>query len=395
MKQFALCLSAAAVLFCASHAIAEENEAGERQNYSTWFIGSIDKAVTLTDAQKKQMADLIAKRDAASAEFQAKNAEALKTAAAALQESYKKTGDANAIAKANKDYQDVYAPMHELMKKSQSDIMNVLTDDQKAKYKTSQLVNIAQGSVGGLKLSDEQIGKLKEACADMLKKDAFEAADWGTVHTKVQELLTPEQKATLEKNQMLMQVKFMFGGGWGGGTGGITPEQTKALEAAYDELAKTLKGEELRAKLNEKAAAMLNDNQKATMAANNKNYALMMVKARYTAAKLTDEQMKQIEAAADEAVKATLQLNDVSKKVSDKVESLLTDEQKEAVKKAQANPRTGAPGAQIINVAPGGAGGVFIINGQAGAAGQVKMVKEGEGENHVIILEGQETKEKK
>lgn len=374
MKQFALWVSAAALLICASHVLAEENEENERQNASTSFINSIDKAVTLTDAQKKQMAELFVKRDAAMAEFQTKNGEAIKAAAAALQEAYK-SKDSNVITAANKQYQDAYAPMQELMKKSQADLMNVLTDDQKAKYKTSQLVQMAQGGLGGIKLSDDQIAKLKESCADMLKKDSFEGTDWGMVQKKVQEVLTPEQKAAIEKNQVLMQVKFMFGNPWAGGSGGITPEQTKSLEAAYDELAKTLKGEELRAKLNEKAISLLNDDQKAALAKNNKNYALMMVKARYGPAKLTDEQMKQIEAAADEAVKSTFQLNDVNKKVGEKVESMLTAEQKEAMKKAPANAQTGLGigGLQFIGGGEG-EGQVIILNGQGGTV-EVKEAK--------------------
>lgn len=374
MKRFALWMSAAAVLICASHVLAEENEENERQNANTAFISSIDKAVGLTDAQKKTMADITAKRDAAMAEFQTKNVEAMKAAAAALQAAYK-SGDKDAIAKANKDYQDSFLPITDLMKKSQADVMNVLTDDQKTKWKVSQLVGMAQRSAGGVTLSDEQIAKLKDSCSDLLKKDSFEGPDWMTIQKNVQAILTPEQKATIEKNQAIQTARMTFGGIWG--TAGLTAEQIKELEAAYDELAKTLKGEELRAKLNEKAMSLLTDDQKAAITKNIKNYATMMVKSRYAAAKLTDEQMKQVQAAIDEAAKGSLQLTEVAKKANEKADSLLTDEQKEAMKKA--NPMTGGaqmPGGSTF-VVPGGEGEghVIILNGQAGGALQVKESK--------------------
>ena len=85
-----------------------------------WYIESIDKIVNLTDAQKKAITASIESRDKAMREFQAQNAEKLKAAGTAMMEAYK-SKDKEAVAKAQKAYQDLYAPMHEAMKKSQSD----------------------------------------------------------------------------------------------------------------------------------------------------------------------------------------------------------------------------------------------------------------------------------
>jgi hypothetical protein len=98
-------------------------------------------------------------------------------------------------------------------------------------------------------------------------------------------------------------------------------------------------------KLNELIQQILTPEQKATIA---KTRAMSPIKFTFRAAKLTADQMEQVEAACDELVKdQTLKSDEVYKKLSETVNRLLTDEQKEALKKGRGvwTVQPGQPGA--------------------------------------------------
>ena len=88
---------------------------------AAWYIQYVDKIVKLTDDQKKAMNQIIEARDRAMKDFQAENAEKIKAAGKAVVETYR-SNDKDAVAKAQRAYQDLYAPMHEMMRKSQADL---------------------------------------------------------------------------------------------------------------------------------------------------------------------------------------------------------------------------------------------------------------------------------
>ena len=133
-----------------------------------WYIESIDKIVNLTDAQKKAITASIESRDKAMREFQAQNAEKLKAAGTAMMEAYK-SKDKEAIAKAQKAYQDLYAPMHEAMKKSQGELDAILTPEQKEKQQESRMTAMIKAWTDPAQLSDEQMKKLKAAYGEFTK----------------------------------------------------------------------------------------------------------------------------------------------------------------------------------------------------------------------------------
>ena len=70
-------------------------------------------------------------------DFQAQNAERIKPALDAMTAAFKGK-DKEAIAKAQKAYQEVYAPMYEAVKKFQKELDAVLTPEQKAKQQEQQ-----------------------------------------------------------------------------------------------------------------------------------------------------------------------------------------------------------------------------------------------------------------
>jgi Spy/CpxP family protein refolding chaperone len=194
-----------------------------------WYIESIDKIVNLTDAQKKAVTESFEARDKAMREFQAKNAEKLKAAGAAMMEAYK-SKDKEAIAKSQKAYQDLYAPMHEAMKKSLGELDNLLTPEQKEKVQESRAAVWIKASTDPAQLTDEQVKKLKAAYGELTKPG--HQAEWQKLPEAIDSVLTAEQKAVIARHRAMGYVKMMFA------RAKLTDEQMKRVEAMVDELAK-------------------------------------------------------------------------------------------------------------------------------------------------------------
>jgi Spy/CpxP family protein refolding chaperone len=226
---------------------------------SAWFIHSLEEAVTLSEDQKESMKRIFEARDAESKKFQTDNAEKVKATGAALQEAYK-SQDKDAIAKAMKDYQDVYAPFHEMMKKSQADLMKVLTAEQKLKWGEYQVMGMAKGVAMPVELSEDQIRKIKESCAEFFKAENT-YSNYAQIVAKVQAVLTDEQKATIAKARLMQMIQGRFF------MAKLTEDQMYQAKAAYDELAKdkALQPADIQKKLIEKVEGMLTDDQKEAM----------------------------------------------------------------------------------------------------------------------------------
>ena len=159
-----------------------EGACGGVKSAAQGYIDSIGKTVNLTDAQKKAITVAIAARVKASQEFQAKNAEKLKALSAALTEAYK-SKDKDAIAKAHKAIEALYAPMREAMKKSQSELDNVLTPEQREKLQKSRAAAwvrldgaVSQLPGGGLRVIISEGGKDREALERRYKELSEKAA---------------------------------------------------------------------------------------------------------------------------------------------------------------------------------------------------------------------------
>jgi Spy/CpxP family protein refolding chaperone len=195
-----------------------------------WYIESIDKIVRLTEAQKKAITASIEARDKAMRDFQAQNAEKLKAAGAAMMEAYK-SKDKDAVARAQKAYQDLYAPMHEAMKKSQGELDNILTPEQKEKQQESRMSAAIKAWTDPVQLSDEQMQKLKAAYGEFTKANDY-AALANKLPEVIQNVLTAEQKATIAKQRAMVYVKAMFA------RAKLTDEQMKSVQAMVDELVK-------------------------------------------------------------------------------------------------------------------------------------------------------------
>jgi Spy/CpxP family protein refolding chaperone len=216
----------------------------------------MEKAVKLTPDQKKAMTEIIEARDRAMRDFQAENAEELKAAGAAMVEAVK-SRDKEAIFKAQKTYLELYAPMHEMMKDSQTKLTNVLTPQQKAELHEYQVMTAVKNMIAPVELSDQQIKQVKASCQEG-DLNSF----GGNLYQVIQQVLTPEQKAAIARHRGIGYVRAMFA------RANLTADQWKQVEAACDELAADLpplNDAKFYTKLAEKVNGLLTDGQKAAM----------------------------------------------------------------------------------------------------------------------------------
>ena len=338
MNWSAWLLTAAVALAMSPALCAEEHEDVTAKQ----FIQKTDKVVGLTDDQKQKMADIFAALNKAIEDYRMQNADAISAAMHEMSEAGQPGKPTKDMDKAQKDFKDVInAPSWELMKKSQVDLMNVLTPVQSTKYVQVQVVELGQKAVEPAHLAGEQIEQLKKAFANLTPEERGDLCSpfqlpppygmkmWFNISRKAHELLTDEQKAQVTE-AFAVQYVLMYSFG---GVVKFSDDQAKQLHAAYDTLAKdkTLKATELAAKLLPKAEALLTPEQKDTLAKANKQHAKNMIRGLFSAVEFSYYQNQKIEAACDELAKDTFSISGYWSKLPPKVVALLTDDQKAAV----------------------------------------------------------------
>jgi len=109
------------------------------------MISTLFKGVTLTDEQKKTIAELLAARDKAIQELNAQDAPRRKELEQAMREAIA-SGDKDKILQAQKEASEARKPANELMQKFQTDLLAVLTDE----HMLTSIPNIyAVGDING------------------------------------------------------------------------------------------------------------------------------------------------------------------------------------------------------------------------------------------------------
>ncbi|MGD0898790.1 MAG: PDZ domain-containing protein, partial [Thermoguttaceae bacterium] len=208
---------------------------------------------------KKAIREVFAARDKAMSDFPAKNAEKVKAASAALTEAFK-SKDQEAIAKAQKAYQELYAPMYEAMRKSNDELLNILTPEQRAKQQEHQFTAAVKAMTAGVQLSDEQMKKLRAAWGDVVKNRETASGDW---YKAFQQVLTPEQETAIAKQRAMSYVKAAFL------QANLTKDQLKQLEDLAEKFAKDRDRKpwdwEANQKLAEQVNGLLTPEQKEAM----------------------------------------------------------------------------------------------------------------------------------
>jgi len=121
------------------------------------------KVCQLSEDQKKKIAERQAERNQALKQYQLDNAEKLKS----LQENLKKAKQASnkeAIKRARKELASLSAQQGKISKKARDDIMAVLTDQQKVKWRQYNLFTSVKRSFNTAELTDEQLKKIEILC---------------------------------------------------------------------------------------------------------------------------------------------------------------------------------------------------------------------------------------
>ena len=221
-----------------------------------WYVTYLDKAVGLTDEQKRSMSGVIQARNQSMWDFQIRHAHELRAAGNALLAAYRSM-DGDAIAKAQRDYQELQAPLHQLMKKSQDDLMQILTPEQRTRLREYQMMQAIQTMTVPVQLDDDQIRKIKAAWP----KPGELTAGATVYEHAIQPVLTLDQKVTIAKHRASAFVKAAFA------RAELTEEQLKHAEAIGAELAEdpSVSPEDFRTTLSEEITALLTSEQKAAM----------------------------------------------------------------------------------------------------------------------------------
>jgi len=229
------------------------------------YIESIDPIVNLTNLQKMEITDIIEAREEAMKDFQAKHAARIQAVTTAVKDAYK-TQNKDAIADAQAEYQELYAPMHQIMKKSQAALDDVLTLEQKDKLREARMMEMIKGIIGSIELTDQQLRQVKAICDRLAREEAeagaFSKQNSAKLSQAIQEILTPQQKAAIAREQAMNYVKKMYG------PAKLTEDQLRQAEGICDDLLRqqTGKSKDHYAKLADAVDKMLTDEQKESLA---------------------------------------------------------------------------------------------------------------------------------
>ncbi|MCX5677147.1 MAG: hypothetical protein NTX87_19330 [Planctomycetota bacterium] len=161
------------------------------------------KVCNLSQEQQKEIRTIEADRDKVAQNYYAENAEKMKAAQAALSEAYR-SKDKDAIQKAMLDYRELMEPVGEFQKSAHDKVMAVLTTEQKAAWQENQVMGNIKAMFYRANLTDDQLGQLKAAYADLAKDKDAKVEDLARkLNEQARGLLTDEQKEAM-KPQMWM-----------------------------------------------------------------------------------------------------------------------------------------------------------------------------------------------
>jgi len=170
------------------------------QPASTPSVAPLDAVCGLTAEQKQQVAAVDAGMLQAVSEYKAAHAEEIAAAKKAIDDA-RKAKDAEALAKAQADYAALMAPLGEIARKHYSDLMAVLTAEQKAKWLEHGAVLSMKSIYGPLKLTAQQVEQIRAAYKVLVKDTSLTRAALMTqLAAKVKDdILTAEQKSRYAK----------------------------------------------------------------------------------------------------------------------------------------------------------------------------------------------------
>jgi len=277
----------------------------------TWeeeYIAEADQVVALSDEQKQKSRELFAAKSKAWADLEAQHGARMKELLRLMDD----TTDKEKRNQAHKEYGELTAELRKTWDQLDADLRNVLTPEQKIAWRLHAIVKLAHQHYAPVTLSEEQIQKLKEVLADLLKDPTSNQPSrdhHSLVGLTVEEqmrgsntarlLFTDEQKEQLDWKYMSDWIESTF---WG--TGKATAEKKKLVAAACEEVRNTgYRGMELKVKAYEKVISLLTDAEKDTGLKSRLhfvNQSVDVIAADIAGAQLTDEQKKLLNTAFKE-----------------------------------------------------------------------------------------------
>ena len=176
----------------------ESREGGEWGGFSPY--SQMAKVVGFSPEQVKKVADLQEEHNKSVKEWQAANADKIKSLQAEMRNAYA-AKDPNILQAMSRQYQELYAPLWEASKKLHVDVMAVLTPEQKAKWQEHTTLTSIGFWLMLAKPTDEQMEKVKGFYQELIQDPAIKQEEIlkKLYDRAVAEVLTPEQKEAMKK----------------------------------------------------------------------------------------------------------------------------------------------------------------------------------------------------
>jgi hypothetical protein len=198
---------------------------GGGKSMAEWYIERNDKIVGLSDEQKQKIKAEYESRDKATKEFQASIEAKVKSVTAEMTEAFK-SQDKEAIANAQKAYQELYAPLVEITKKSDIALQNILTVEQRNKRSDHQFAAMLESYAPGVELTEAQRREIRAGFG--LSPGEYEVNVRG-LHELIDKVLTAEQITAVITHRA---ATMMFA------SAKLTPDQQKKVAEQVAELTK-------------------------------------------------------------------------------------------------------------------------------------------------------------
>lgn len=194
---------------------------GTYQTQAERDIEQHEKVVKLTDEQKQRIKDIYEKRDQELKDFQTSVNAKLQARQAAMQEAYKSKDQAR-IQAAQKEWQALFAPQQEIVKRGQESLKKVFTPEQKEKIQEARFLTTIAQYAPGVELTAGQMNLLR--IASTTGDGELEGYE-GVLYELLNKTLTAEQTKTVLKHRLNQMLESQFR------NAKITPEQQKKIDA--------------------------------------------------------------------------------------------------------------------------------------------------------------------
>ncbi len=189
-----------------------------------------ERSVRLTDAQKNALHEISSKLRKEENDAMQQSAQKRRSAADALADA-EKARDQRALAKAREALMAASKPALEIQARYHNKLQNVLTPEQKKEVEKNQVTLVIEDKTEPVKLSPQQISRVKARFSETEKAQGRDAAMM-KLSDLVLPVLTRQQKTAIVSGRAARVSKELLE------RAGATPEQIERAKPLVDEIAK-------------------------------------------------------------------------------------------------------------------------------------------------------------